>query len=207
MGTRCWFGGRFSWWRWFVAYGVARRRVLDLVLGAVDVDPPVLHVHVLDGARRQQDLPTEDPRAGVDHHVARPDVIGRLVHLADVAIRGLDVAAHQIGLAGTHVGLLRIGPRFPSVHLGSLSRRSLSRRCASSPYWPTTRRWGGQTTAIRSRRDTKSDRPRWRWSPERRRGSLERLLRSRPGKPGSRWRPGAGWRHPGRTRRRPRRVA
>src|SRR5512132_3311366 len=75
---------------------VELRRVLDLVLGAVDEDRLRVRVDVPDHAGREQHLLAEDPRTGVDDDEAAADVVRRLVNLADVAVGGLDLETGQI---------------------------------------------------------------------------------------------------------------
>ena len=80
-----------------VAAGVVRDRhlvqlgsVLDLVLRAVDVDALVVAVDPVDHPGREDDLASEDPRAGVDDDRGHADVVGRLVDLADPTVERLD---------------------------------------------------------------------------------------------------------------------
>src|SRR5215213_751795 len=68
-------------------------RVLDLVLASVDDNRLRIEVDALDHRGREHDLLAEDPRAGVDDDVARADVVGRLVDLADPAVGRLDLEA------------------------------------------------------------------------------------------------------------------
>src|SRR5512132_2218200 len=75
---------------------VELRRVLDLVLGAVDEDRLRVRVDVPDHAGREQHLLAEDPRTGVDDDEAAADVVRRLVNLADVAVGCLDLETGQV---------------------------------------------------------------------------------------------------------------
>src|SRR5439155_25503639 len=105
-------------------------RALDLVLAAVHEDLPILYVDVLDRASGKQDLLAEDPRAGVDHQVAGPDIVRSLVHLADVAVGGLDVESDEVSGPGPDVSLVRVGPRIPTS--GHRTAPSLSHLLASA---------------------------------------------------------------------------
>src|SRR6266516_4529575 len=80
---------------------------LDLVLRPADVDLLVVTVDAIDHARRDHDLLAEDPRARVDDDVARANVVGRLVDLADRPVDRLDAEPSQILLVEElrqHVG-------------------------------------------------------------------------------------------------------
>src|SRR5439155_14865928 len=69
---------------------------LDLVLRPADVDLLVVTVDAIDHARRDHDLLAEDPRARIDDDVARANVVGRLVDLADRPVDRLDAEPSQI---------------------------------------------------------------------------------------------------------------
>jgi hypothetical protein len=85
--------------------GVVLRRVLDLVLRALDVHARLVDVDRVDHTRGQQDLLAEDPRPRVDHDVARPYVVARVVDLPDRAVQRLDGIAHQVGRAPRRVAV------------------------------------------------------------------------------------------------------
>src|SRR5919197_1128726 len=72
------------------------RRVLDLVLHAVDEDRLRVRVDVPDEAGRDQHLLAEDPGTRVDDDEAAADLLGRLVDLADLAVGCFDLEAGEI---------------------------------------------------------------------------------------------------------------
>src|SRR4029077_2950480 len=90
-----------------VRIGIELGSVLDLLLRPVDVDLLVLRIDAVDHACRQHGLLPEDPRAGVDHHEARADVVARLVDLADAAVECLDAVPGEVRGAQR---LLAVGP-------------------------------------------------------------------------------------------------
>src|SRR5215210_2273390 len=79
------------------------RRVLDLVLGAVDPDGLGVDVDAGDEARRQEDGLAEDRRPGVDQHIRAVDVVDHVLHLADTAVDRLDGHAVEVGAVVTDV--------------------------------------------------------------------------------------------------------
>src|SRR5262245_23365296 len=113
-----------------VLLAAVQRRVvfgglLDLVLRAVHVDLLVRRVDALDHAGGAHAFLTEDPRAGVDDDVARPDLVGRLVDLPDRAVQRLDAVPRNVE-AGGRVGAQPPGfPVCPDVGAHSCSFRRI----------------------------------------------------------------------------------
>src|SRR5215207_2558368 len=70
-------------------------RVLDLILRQADEDLLVIDVDPLDRPSRDDNLPAEDPRTGVDDDVGATGLGRRLIDLPDRAISRLNVTAHQ----------------------------------------------------------------------------------------------------------------
>ena len=87
-------------------------RVLDLVLGPIDVDLTIIGVDALDDARWEHHLATEDPRAGVDDEEAAARLVGGLIHLADASIGRLDLVTGQIDVLDVD---RRSGPEGPDL--------------------------------------------------------------------------------------------
>src|SRR5947208_16427533 len=77
---------------------VELRRVLDLVLRAVDEDRLSIRVDVTNQAGRDHQLLAEDPGTRVDDDEATADLPGRLVDLADLAVGRLDLEAGEIDI-------------------------------------------------------------------------------------------------------------
>src|SRR5881275_154235 len=75
---------------------VELRRVLDLVLRAVDEDRLRIRVDVTNQAGRDHQLLAEDPGTGVDDDEAAADLPGRLVDLADLTVGRLDLEAGEV---------------------------------------------------------------------------------------------------------------
>src|SRR3954471_2322699 len=71
-------------------------RVLDLLLGLIDVDDFIVVIDPVDHAGRQQNLLAEDPRPRIDNDVAVADLVGRLIDLSDRSIDRLDTEAVEI---------------------------------------------------------------------------------------------------------------
>jgi hypothetical protein len=91
------------------------RRLLDLILRAVDPNLLYVVIDALDHTGGQHHLLAEDPRAGVDDDVALPHVVARLVDLADRAVDGFDLMTGEIAPGGRVVAQLRIRPKVPNV--------------------------------------------------------------------------------------------
>src|SRR4029453_5711582 len=58
-------------------------RVLDLILRQGDEDVLIIDIDPLDRPSRDDDLPTEDPRTGVNDNVGIARLVCRLVYLPD----------------------------------------------------------------------------------------------------------------------------
>src|SRR5262245_21962351 len=75
---------------------VVLRRVLDLVLRAVDEDGLGVRIDVADRAGGDHHLLAENPRAGVDDDERTADLVARFVDLADTTVAGFDLVAGQV---------------------------------------------------------------------------------------------------------------
>src|SRR5947208_9832266 len=92
---------------------VELRRVLDLVLRAVDEDRLRIRVDVTNQAGRDHQLLAEDPGTGVDDDEAAADLLGRLVDLAHLTVGRLDLEAGEVDVRRCFA---REGPHLEDRH-------------------------------------------------------------------------------------------
>src|SRR5829696_2941810 len=141
---------------------VELRRVLDLVLRAVDEDLPRVEIDVLDHTCRQQDLLAEDPRAGVDDDERRAGVVRRLVHLPDRPVDRLDLEARQVALCPRG---LAIRPDVAGRHIENLLSSWCLRPRREAPNPNVARDRLLRTREGASRYDTRSTTMAMPWPP------------------------------------------
>src|SRR5580765_1859199 len=99
---------------------VELRRVLDLILRAVDEHRFGIEIEVTNDSGREHHLLAEDPRARVDDDEAAAGLVGRLVDLADAPVERLDLEAGQVD-GRTRAGAER--PDFSDRHFASTPLR------------------------------------------------------------------------------------